>query len=265
MKMSNKVFKVIMIIIALVVAFCVTLAVMVSCAGKKPEANSGLGGKAAVDTSKSIAADYKPRNDYATQLSPKSPVWNPKMTLGSDNAQNHFIEYTDMFCPYCAKFNLALHSNFDAFKRDYIDTGKIQFEVRLVSMITTHRNSDYGEQYAYCAAEQNKFWDYYPKQLKLIDDKYFSKGIGGHGQPDIEDLPMSFFENVAKDSGVDMTKLKSCIDSGKGKSGVGVATATAQRKLPSGVPYFIFNDFTNSGFEGDYNTIKQMFTAGGVN
>jgi predicted DsbA family dithiol-disulfide isomerase len=41
-------------------------------------------------------------------------------------------------------------------------------------------------------------------------------------------------------------------------------TARAAQMLPSGVPYFVFNDFTGSGFEGDWARVKVMFEAGGA-
>jgi glutaredoxin len=210
-------------------------------------------------------AKYAPRSDAANQLSPSSAVWNPEMTLGKAEAENHFIEYTDPFCPYCAKFNRALHSNLSDFSKEYLDTGKIQFEVRLVSVLTDPENSNVAGAYAYCAAEQGKFWDFYPALLDQIDADYFSKGIGSyHGAPDIPFLENSFYDAIVTKAGLDSGKIGSCLASGTGERGLGVATQTAKQGMNSGVPLFIFNDFKTSGFEGDYSRIKQMIAAGGV-
>jgi protein-disulfide isomerase len=261
--MGKRSFKVIIISVGVVIAVCLaTLLFIIVSSGMNSSKKSSDG---QASSSESLGKLYNPRSDYKTQLQPNSAIWSEELTFGNAAAKSHFIEYTDMFCPYCAKFNLALHGAFDEFKRDFLDTNKIQLEVRLVSLITDHENSDKGGSYAYCAAKQGKFKDFYPAMLEKINTEYFAKGIGSsHDAPDIPILEDSFFSDVAKDVGADMAKVESCMAKGEGKKSLGIATATAQRSLPSGVPYFIFNNYKTSGFEGDFSRIKQMFKAGGV-
>ena len=51
----------------------------------------------------------------------------PEMSLGRADAQVTVIKYASMTCPYCRKFQLEV---FRAFKRQYIDTGKVRFILR---------------------------------------------------------------------------------------------------------------------------------------
>ncbi|MDR2082149.1 MAG: DsbA family protein [Candidatus Ancillula trichonymphae] len=213
----------------------------------------------------SVASKHKPRADYADQLSPSSPIWNQSMLVGDPAAKNHFIEYTDMFCPYCAKFNLALHGSQADFEQNFITPKKMNLEIRLVSMLTDHENSDKGGAHAYCAARQNRFHKYYSAMIQKVNEQYFSKGIGAyHEAPDIPILPDSFFQDEYAKAGLDKQKMTECMQKGEGLSDLGIATATAQKKLPSGLPHFVFNTFTTSGFDGDYSRIKVMLKAGGV-
>jgi protein-disulfide isomerase len=187
------------------------------------------------------------------------------LLVGESDSKNHFIEYTDMFCPYCAKFNLALHSADADFQQNFIAPKKMNLEIRLVSMLTDHENSDKGGSHAYCAARQGKFHEYYSRMIQKVNEQYFSKGIGAyHGAPDIPILPDSFFSDEYDKAGLDKDKMAECMKKGEGLKDLGEATATAVKKLPNGLPHFVFNTFTTSGFDGDYSRIKTMFKAGGV-
>jgi protein-disulfide isomerase len=198
-------------------------------------------------------------------------TWQPEMTLGSPDAENHFIEYLDMMCPYCAKFYLALHGNFDDFKRDYLDNNKIYYELRLADIISDHSKNSYrGNIAGYCAARQpGKFWDLYDTLQNYLTDNYYSKGIGDKkGAPDIPKWDDQVFYTQAEQSGLDMDEFKDCFDNRQPADTLAANTRKAQASMAnnsiSGVPYFVFNDYVSSGFEGNYATIKQMFRAGGA-
>ena len=111
-----------------------------------------------------------------------STAWNEQMTLGDkETARHHYIMYTDIFCPYCDKFSDAVAAHKDEFMADYIEGQKIYFEIRVTDMnyLSGHsNNSRPAGEGAYCAAKQNKFWDYYYGLLGKIYKDYHSKGIG---------------------------------------------------------------------------------------
>jgi len=55
------------------------------------------------------------------------PTDLPDITLGNKDAKVTVVEYASMTCPHCAHFN---NDVFDAFKKKYIDTGKILYVFR---------------------------------------------------------------------------------------------------------------------------------------
>jgi Protein-disulfide isomerase len=190
-------------------------------------------------------------------------VWNVAMTKGDPDNENYFVEYTDMFCPYCANFNRAMGANFD---RDYIETDKVFFEMRLTALIADHsENSQRGNETAYCAARQEKFWTYYDAVLEKLYEDYHSKGIGvSKVSPQIPKLDDSYYFDVASFVGLDVENMKKCLSDGDALKELATNTEKAARTLPSGVPHIVVNDYTSSGFDGDYSTIKMILKAGGV-
>jgi protein-disulfide isomerase len=198
-------------------------------------------------------------------------TWQPEMTYGSPEAANHFIEYVDMMCPYCAKFHTALQASFDDFQRDYLDPSKIYYELRLVDIVSEHSQNSYrGNIAGYCAARQpGKFWKFYDNMQNYLTDNYYSKGIGDKkGAPEIPKWEDQVFYDQAEKSDLDMTEFKDCFDAQQPKDELAANTRKAQASMAnnsiSGVPYFVFNDYISSGFEGNYSTIQRMFKAGGV-
>jgi protein-disulfide isomerase len=198
-------------------------------------------------------------------------TWEPEMTYGSPEAANHFIEYVDMMCPYCAKFHAALQAGYDDFRRDYLDTNKIYYELRLVDIVSEHSKNSYrGNIAGYCAARQpGKFWGFYDNMQDYLTDNYYSKGIGDKkGAPEIPKWDDQIFYDQAEQSDLDMTEFKDCFDAEQPKDVLAANTRKAQMSMTknsiSGVPYFVFNNYVSSGFEGNYSTIQRMFKAGGV-
>ncbi|HEY8193731.1 MAG TPA: DsbA family protein [Hyphomicrobium sp.] len=55
------------------------------------------------------------------------PTDLPDLTLGQADAKVTVVEYASMTCPHCAHFE---NDVFDAFKKKYIDTGKVRFVFR---------------------------------------------------------------------------------------------------------------------------------------
>ena len=51
------------------------------------------------------------------------------MTLGSEEAEVHIVEYASYTCPHCATFHTEIYPRL---KKDYIETGKVRFTYREV-------------------------------------------------------------------------------------------------------------------------------------
>jgi protein-disulfide isomerase len=191
-------------------------------------------------------------------------AWEPAMTLGSPQASHHFIVYTDIFCPYCDVFSRELRSNFDQFSTDYLDNQKIYLEYRLTDMISDHSpNSKRGGESGYCAAKQGQFWNYYDAILAKLLTDYHSQGIGvSKTSPSIPELPNDYFYAAAAETDLDLDQFKSCLEDHETLETLETNTNNARYSVGGGIPYFVFNRFTSSGFDGDYRTIEMMIKSG---
>lgn len=184
--------------------------------------------------------------------------WEMAMTKGDkETATHHFIMYTDVFCPYCDKFSNALRAHAEEFKTDYLENKHIFFELRVTDVNYTYghsNNSRPGGEGAYCAAAQNNFWGYYDALLERIYEEYHSKGIGvSKDSEHIPDLPEEYWTEVAEKGGLDVEAFKACMDSDEMLTKLDKNTERAQRNMPSGVPYFVFDRYTTSGFLGEWD------------
>lgn len=190
---------------------------------------------------------------------PDMKAWNDQMTKGdATTAKHHFVMYTDIFCPYCDKFSDAVAANLEHFEQHYIKDNNILFEIRVTDMNyeSGHsNNSRPAGQAVYCAAKQNKFWDYYYALLGQVFEDYHSKGIGvDRNSEHIPDLPNDYFYKVADKAGLDRKQLEQCVESGETIAELDANTKKAQNTVTQGVPYFVFDKFTTNGFLGNWDT-----------
>ncbi len=194
-------------------------------------------------------------------------IWYEEMTKGDKDAPNKFVYYTDIACPFCAKFHKASSPETD-FDEDYIESGKVHMEIRVTDLLSSNNeNSTRAGESAYCAADQDKFFDYYDTIVTKFDDDYFSKNIGtSPASPKIPKLEDDYYHDAAKTAGLNFDEFTECLDSGEKAKDVRDATNKTIPLLPygRGVPYFEVNDYKTSGFAGDYDTVKQLMMAGQV-
>ena len=163
-------------------------------------------------------------------------------------------------------------ANQEEFEKDWLQDKKIFFELRVtdINYESGHsENSRPAGEGAYCAAKQNKFWDYYHNILQKIWDDYYVNGIGVDRDSErIPTLESDYFYDVAEKSGLDMESFKSCFDNHEGAQDLDKYTAKAHNFINGGVPQFLFDKFEYSGFVGvwdtdtDWNQVKMMFEAG---
>ncbi len=187
-------------------------------------------------------------------------VWNEAMTIGNkDEAKHHFIMYTDIFCPYCDKFSNSVQANMDEFKKKYIEEEKVLFEIRMtdINYVNGHsENSKPGGESSYCAADQGKFWEFYSAALAQLYEDYHSKGIGvSIDSPKMPDLENDYFYAIAEKAELDVERFKICLDNHEMEETLDRNTGRAQGVL-QGVPFFVFDKYTTSGFLGNWNTTE---------
>lgn len=192
--------------------------------------------------------------------------WNSAMSQGSSEAKHTFIDYTDYFCSFCSEVEAA--TSHETFKNDYIKSGKVRYEHRVVAVLKDIApNTERGAEAAFCAADQNKYWEYTHDIVPRIKTDYFDKGIGVKNvaiPKEIPLLPIEYFAESAKNVGLDVDKFSNCVKNNTHQKEIDENTKKALSLGVTGLPYMIVNDYVTSGFAGGDNGLKTILKAGGV-
>ena len=114
----------------------------------------------------------------------------PMNVIGRADAPVMVVEFSDLECPHCAKYE---HDTFPEIRRLYVDTGQVLY-VAMDFPLPMHKNAMPAAVAARCAGLQDRFWAYravvFAGQARL-------------GQP-------SFLTDVAKKLGLDMAAFETC-------------------------------------------------------
>jgi len=138
---------------------------------------------------------------------PASDLNADRNSLGDPNAPIHLIEFGDFQCPYCKRFHIQTEPSLID---NYIKTGRIYFTYRSAGNWVSQNigqgstESQDAALAAYCAADQNKFWE--------MHDALFANNR------DVEDQGSFSSERlttIAKNTGLDMQAYQNCYDNGK--------------------------------------------------
>jgi protein-disulfide isomerase len=100
--------------------------------------------------------------------------------LGAADAPVTIIEFTDLQCPYCARFATQ---TFPRLRKAYIDTGRVRYASRDLPL-PMHRYAVPAAVAARCAGEQGHYWEYrhtvFAAQQRLSAEPHedFARGLG---------------------------------------------------------------------------------------
>jgi protein-disulfide isomerase len=85
--------------------------------------------------------------------------------LGDNNASIAIVEFADYQCPFCAKFNNETKNDLIT---SYVDSGIARFVFKdfVVNDLPKDKLSTLAAEASYCAAEQNKFWEFHDEVFK---------------------------------------------------------------------------------------------------
>ena len=192
-------------------------------------------------------------------------VWDKDTTVGNINAKNYFIIYSDIMCPYCVAFENAIFENEEEFD-SYIKENDILVEVRLSDFLyeygeTRPINSRYSAEAVYCAKNEGKFWDYYRVAITEVWDTYF-RDSGKSAFTEMNQLTKDYWIKLGNKVGLG-EKFEDCVNNDEPLQEI-IANAAKSSKLVNGMPYFKFNNYTNSGFSlsWGWDYVKMYFQAG---
>ncbi|HET9786588.1 MAG TPA: thioredoxin domain-containing protein, partial [Pyrinomonadaceae bacterium] len=134
-----------------------------------------------------------PPPEFVTELDDGvSPVKGAK---GSGKPLVTIVEFSDFECPYCGEVQTTLKQVLEKYGEN----------VRLVFKhlpLEGHRNSLPAARAAYCAAEQDRFWEFH--------DALFA----------LRNLSPAVFEQIAGDLGLGMAKFRACLNSEQSRSAI---------------------------------------------
>jgi protein-disulfide isomerase len=172
--------------------------------------------------------------------------------MGDPNAPIKIEEFSDFQCPYCKNF----HDKTEPLLRQYyIDTGKVLFVYRSMGNWVSgniggpNTESQDAALAAYCAGEQNKFWEMHA----LLFGNVIGENVGS-----FTDKRIPLF--AKKIEGLDMNKFNDCYKSGKYESRVQQDFKDAQTAGISGTPGFLITYTVNSQTKTELIDGAQPFT-----
>ena len=156
-------------------------------------------------------------------------------SMGDPNAPIVIEEFSDFQCPYCERF----HQDTEPLLRQYyIDTGKVRFVYRSMGNFVSDNiarsrgtpaktESQDAALAAYCAGDQNKFWD--------MHAHIFANALG----EDVGSYTDERLKAIGETTGLDMDQFNSCYDSGKFEERVQQDFEDGQAANINGTPGFL--------------------------
>jgi len=165
--------------------------------------------------------------------------------LGDKKSPLTIVEWSDFDCPFCERFHPTVQKISDEYK------GKVKFVYRHFPLTSLHPNAQKAAEASECVTElggNDAFW------------KFADKILGDSGQSTADKLA-----TYAKDIGLNETKFKSCLDSGKYTQKVQDDYNDAAVAGGQGTPYSVLIDSKGekSAINGAqaYETVKAMIDA----
>jgi protein-disulfide isomerase len=149
--------------------------------------------------------------------------------LGDPKAKVTIIEFADYQCPFCRGF---WKNTFPRLKKEYIDTGKVNFVFRDFPQ-NGHPEAIPAAMAAECAEDQGRYWEYHDKVFREQDRR---------GQPDeVVRFRVADLKRWATDIGLDATRFNECLDSGRYEAEVKRDYDDAAGVGMKGTPVFFVN------------------------
>ncbi|TWT45203.1 Disulfide bond formation protein D precursor [Phycisphaerae bacterium RAS1] len=166
---------------------------------------------------------------FPSALPPELEVTAADHVLGSADAPVTVIEYADLQCPVCKRFN---DESFAAIREQYIDTGRVRWVFRHFPLTGVHPLAQAAAEAAECAADQARFWEFH--------DAVFV------AQADLTDALLT---RIAADLGLDRAAFAECRANGGKAARVATDVATGGALGVSGTPTFFVSGLAVRGFQ----------------
>jgi len=162
-----------------------------------------------------------------------TPVARPNVErnhTGNPNAPVRMVEFSDFQCPFCRRFWEQTEA---LILENYVKNGKLLFTYRSAGNWVSRNigqggvESENAAMAAYCAADQNKFWEYH--------DALFANFLG----EDVGSFTIRRLQAIAESVGLEMSAFNSCLSSKKYSAQVKQDLEEAVAAGITGTPYFV--------------------------
>jgi protein-disulfide isomerase len=150
--------------------------------------------------------------------------------LGPEGAPVTIIEFTDLQCPYCARFATQ---TFPQLRRNYIDTGRVRFASQDLPL-PRHAFAVPAAVAARCAGEQGRFWEF--------REALFS------AQATLRDEP---YAELARKFGLDLDKFAACRSDERQTAKVLEGIDLARANGITSTPTFLIGRLVDGQFQGE--------------
>jgi protein-disulfide isomerase len=158
--------------------------------------------------------------------------------LGSPQAPVTIIEFTDLQCPFCARFALE---TWPLLRQHYVDSGKVRFASRDLPL-SFHDYALPAAVAARCAGQQGKFWEYREALFR--------------GQSRLANAP---YDELAGRFGLDVAKFAACRAAEATVESVRADAAVAAANGIASTPTFVIGRVVNGEFAGEIVAGAQPF------
>ena len=167
-----------------------------------------------------------PATDATIEAAPAMPF----NVLGPEDAPVIIIEFTDLQCPYCARF---ARQTFPQLRRDYIDTGRVRFASQDLPL-PMHAFAVPAAVAARCAGEQGRFWEF--------REALFA------AQSTFRDEP---YADLARKFGLDLDEFAACRSDGRQTASVHEGIDLARANGITSTPTFLIGRLVDGQFQGE--------------
>lgn len=172
-------------------------------------------------------------------LIPPQPRQHPQAnanTMGDPNAPVKMTEYSDFQCPFCQRY---WQDTEPQIVQDYVETGKVLYTDHSAGNWVSQNigqgstESQDAAMAAYCAGDQNKFWEYH--------DALFTNVLG----EDAGSFTDVRLKAIAQKLGLDSNQFNSCYDGKKYSNQVAQDFKDAMAAGIQGTPFFVITYTAN--------------------
>ena len=158
------------------------------------------------------------------QLTVRNHPQTDGLTMGDPNAPIVVEEFSDFQCVACFRFWEGLEKEFID---NYVSTGKVFFKYTPFSFIGPE--SFQAAEAAYCANEENRFWDYHD----MVFENWNGENVGNYSDQRL----IAFASSI----GLNENNFKSCLNKNKFNNEVQKGISYGTQSGISATPSFIVN------------------------